>query len=93
MQDKAGQVPQHAEEVGTFSIINLLFLFGLCFHQVFKKLRRVFMHIDTRTSAAIAAVAAHRGIDHGLLAALRIATFRVKIGAVSPLPFRPAKSL
>jgi hypothetical protein len=35
------------------------------------------MHIDTRASAAIAAVAAHRSIDHGLLAALQIARFRV----------------
>jgi hypothetical protein len=54
MQDKAGQVPQHLEEVRIrsprffFSIINLLLLFGVRFHQVFEKLRRVFMHIDTR---------------------------------------------
>jgi hypothetical protein len=59
---------------------------GVLSSSLFETLCRVSMHIDTRAYAAIAAVAAH----HGLLAAPRIARFRGKIGAVSPLPFRPA---
>src|SRR5215475_4054154 len=74
--------PRYAARRGVEEVVCRLLLLWMCFHQVFEKLRCVFVHIDARASAAIAAVAAHRGIDHGLLAALRVARFRVKIGGV-----------